>query len=163
MQHEEPRPVPILTDPSTIGIEPDTHIPIIADAEPRPPGIDRTQLSLLHLAWPLLIENVIRVAITSADVIMLRYYSEEAVAATGLITQFVFFINLLYLMVASGASILISQNLGAHNAAAAGRVAMGSIVLSAAFSVLLSAALCLGAESIVAFYTLDPLVHRYAM
>jgi putative MATE family efflux protein len=124
---------------------------------------DRVNLPLMRLAWPIMIENIIRVAITFADVFMLSYYSEEAVAATGVITQLVFFINLLYLMVASGASILISQNLGAHSAVAAGRVAQGSMVLSAAFSVLLSAALCLGAGSIIGFYKLDARVHAYAI
>jgi putative MATE family efflux protein len=124
---------------------------------------DRVNLPLMHFAWPIMIENIIRVAITSADVFMLSYYSEEAVAATGVITQLVFFINLLYLMVASGASILISQNLGARNAAAAGRVAQGSVMLLGAFSVILSAALCLGAESLIGFYRLDTRVHAYAL
>jgi putative MATE family efflux protein len=124
---------------------------------------DRVNLPLMHFAWPIMIENIIRVAITSADVIMLSYYAEEAVAATGVINQLVFLINLLYLMVASGASILISQNLGARNAAAAGKVAQGSITLLGAFSVILSAALCLGASIAIGFFKLDKSVHNFAM
>jgi putative MATE family efflux protein len=139
----------------------ESDIPI--DAEAGGLSVDRTKLSLMHFAWPILIENVIRVGITSADVFMLSAYAEEAVAATGLINQLVFFINVLYLMVASGASILISQNLGARNTAVAGRVAQGSVVLSAAFSALLSAALCVCASPIVAFYKLDPQVHEFAV
>jgi len=143
------------------GIPTEADIPI--DAEPRYHEADRTKLSLMHFAWPIWIENIIRVAITGADVYMLTYYSEEAVAATGLINQFVFFVVLLYMMVASGASIIISQNLGARDTASAGRVAQGSIVLSVIFSVILSTALCLAAGHIVSFYRLDPLVHKYAM
>jgi len=120
-------------------------------------------LPLMHFAWPIMIENIIRVAMTSADVIMLSYYAEQAVAATGVINQLVFLINLLYLMVASGASILISQNLGARNTAAAGRVAQGSIVLLGVFSVLLSAALCIGASAVIGFFKLEPGVHAFAM
>jgi len=139
----------------------ETDIPI--DAGLKSAGIDRTKLSLMHLAWPIWIENIIRVAITSADVFMLSFYSEEAVAATGLITQITFFVVIMYLMVASGASIIISQNLGARNTAAAGQVAQGSIILAIVFSVILSAIMCLTAEKIVGFYRLDPQVHRYAM
>ncbi|MCL2220227.1 MAG: MATE family efflux transporter, partial [Chitinispirillia bacterium] len=114
------------------GIPTEADIPI--GAEPKFHDVDRTKLSLMHFAWPIWIENIIRVAITGADVFMLSYYSEEAVAATGLINQFVFFVVLLYMMVASGASIIISQNLGARDTASAGRVAQGSIVLSVIFS-----------------------------
>jgi putative MATE family efflux protein len=142
----------------------EADIPLDADASMGGGAdIDRVKLPLMHFAWPIMIENLIRVAITSADVFMLSYYSEEAVAATGVINLLVFFINLLYLMVASGASILISQNLGARNAAAAGRVAQGSIVLLGVFSVLLSATLCFCAEPVIGFYKLEPRVHIFAV
>jgi putative MATE family efflux protein len=58
---------------------------------------------------------------------------------------------------------LISQNLGARNEAEAGRVAQGSVVLLAVFSIILSVVLCLTAGQIVAFYRLDAQVHEYAM
>jgi putative MATE family efflux protein len=109
-----------------------------------------------------LIENILRISVISADVFMLSYYSEEAVASVGLIVQLVFFITLLYLMVASGASILIAQNLGAGDTKTAGHVAQGGIVLSIIFSILLSVVMCLSADSIVGFYRLDPRVHAYA-
>jgi len=141
----------------------EADIPIDAELRLRAVSANRTALPLMHFAWPILIENIIRVGMTSVDVFMLSSYATEAVAATGLINQFVFFINLLYLMVASGASILISQNLGAGRAAEAGRVAQGSVVLAAVFAVLLSAALCLAASNIVGAYSLDPLVHEYAV
>ncbi|MDR0307017.1 MAG: MATE family efflux transporter [Chitinispirillales bacterium] len=135
-------------------------------APPAAPGFDRidyTRLPLLHFAWPILVENILRVVLSSADVFMLSYYSEEAVAAVGLIFQLVFLMNLLYLMVTSGASILISQYLGSRNSVAASRAAQGSIVLSIIFSVLLSAVMCLCAKYIVGFYKLDPNVHKFAM
>ena len=73
----------------------------------------RVEIGLLALSWPILIENLIRISLNSADVFMLSWYSEKAVAAVGLINQFIFFLQLLYLMVASGSGILISQNIGA--------------------------------------------------
>jgi len=137
--------------------------PAVSAAVGADANIDRVNLPLMHFAWPIMIENIIRVAITSADVIMLSYYAEEAVAATGVINQLVFLINLLYLMVASGASILISQNLGAGNAAAAGRVAQGSVMLLGVFSVILSAGLCICADPVIGFFKLDRNVHAFAM
>lgn len=123
---------------------------------------DKTKINLFYLAWPILIENLIRVAITSADVYMLTFYDEAAVAATGLVTHFVFFINLIYLMVSSGASILISQSLGARDAITAGRSSQGCIVLSALFAVVLSATMCGAANASISFFMLEPQVHKYA-
>jgi len=143
----------------SLEIKPTVTAEVNADTQ----NIDRVNLPLMHFAWPIMIENIIRVAITSADVVMLSYYAEEAVAATGVINQLVFLINLLYLMVASGASILISQNLGAGNAAAAGRVAQGSIMLLGVFSILLSASLCICADPVIGFFKLDRNVHAFAM
>jgi putative MATE family efflux protein len=93
---------------------------------------------------------------------MLSFYSEKAVAAVGLVNQFVFFMQLLYLMVAVGASILISQNLGARQQKEAGRVALGSIALGCAFAVVLSIGMSLSVNRIIGFYHLDPMVHRFA-
>ncbi len=75
--------------------------------------IDHTKISIVKLTLPILIENVLRISLSSVDVLMLSYYSEKSVAAVGLINQFIFFLQILYMMVAVGASILISQNLGA--------------------------------------------------
>jgi putative MATE family efflux protein len=143
-----------------VGIPVESDIPI--DIETKKFGVERTKLPLIHFAWPILIEQILRVTIISADVFMLSYYSEEAVASVGLIVQLVFFINLLYTMVASGSSILISQNLGAGDTKTAGRIAQGSIVLAIIFSVVLSTVMCLSADRIVGFYQLDSRVHAYA-
>ena len=112
------------------------------DAEATPP-IDRTKIRLLHLTWPIFVENVLRISLASVDVFMLSFYSEKAVAAVGLINQFVFFMQLLYLMVAVGASILISQNLGARREKEAGQIALGSISLGIMFAALLSVTMAL--------------------
>jgi putative MATE family efflux protein len=93
---------------------------------------------------------------------MLSFYSVKAVAAVGLINQFAFFMQLLYLMVAVGSSILISQNLGARMPKEAGRIALGSLALGFAFSLLLSLIMCCFASGILSCYKLDAQVCRYA-
>ena len=123
---------------------------------------DHTQISLLKLTWPIFIENILRVSLSSVDVFMLSFYSEKAVAAVGLTSQIVFFIQLLYLMVAIGSSILISQYLGARREKEAGQIALGSLTLGLVFSIVLSTGICISANRILLLYRLDPVVHKYA-
>jgi putative MATE family efflux protein len=122
----------------------------------------RHELSLFKLTWPIWIENMLRVALSSADVFMLSFYSEKAVAAVGLINQFVFFIQILFLMIAFGSSILISQHLGARKKDEAATFALGSISLCVVFAIILTTIVCSQAGSILHFYTLEADVYRYA-
>ena len=101
-----------------------------------PPTItDRTQIPLVQLAWPIFVENLLRTSLMSVDTFMLSRYSQKAVAAMSLVNQFAFFIQLLYMMMAIGASILISQNLGAGNRRQAGLLGVGSLALVVGLSV----------------------------
>ncbi|MBN1601914.1 MAG: MATE family efflux transporter [Chitinispirillaceae bacterium] len=120
------------------------------------------ELSIFKLTWPIWIENMLRVALSSADVFMLSFYSEKAVAAVGLINQFVFFIQILFLMIVFGSSILISQHLGARKKEEAAVFALGSISLCVIFAIVLTAVVCSQAGNILHFYTLEADVHRYA-
>lgn len=123
----------------------------------------RVSLSLFKLSWPILVENVIRVAINSVDVFMLSWYSEKAVAAVGLINQFIFFLMLLYLMISSGAGILISQNIGAKRLKDAGVIGVASLLLSLIFAAILSVLMFFCANPVLNLYKLDPDVHKYAL
>jgi putative MATE family efflux protein len=120
------------------------------------------EIGLLALSWPIMVENLIRISLSSADVFMLSGYSEKAVAAVGLINQFIFFLQLLYLMVASGSGILISQNIGAGKDKEAGLVGLASLQLSFLFAGVLSVWMSLSADTILNFYKLDVEVHRFA-
>ena len=116
----------------------------------------RSRLPLVQLAWPLLVENLLRTSLMSADTMMLGHYSEKAVAAMSLVNQFGFFIQLLYMLVSTGASILIAQNLGAGRRREAGLIGVASLVLILALSVVVSAAFGLGAGPLVSLYSLEP-------
>jgi len=94
---------------------------------------------------------------------MLSFYSEKAVAAVGLINQYVFFIQLMYLMVALGASILLAQYLGSGDKETAHKTAVASFALGTIFAVVLSLTLALGAPGLMSLYGLEPAVHDYAL
>lgn len=119
--------------------------------------------TLRQVAGPLWIENLLRTTLTTVDVFMLSFYSENAVAAVGLINQFVFFLQLMYLMVASGASILLAQYIGAGDQETTHKTTLGSMVLGVVFALGLSLLLAVGAPYLVGFYSLEPQVHDYAV
>lgn len=123
--------------------------------------IDHARIPVLQLVWPLFVENILRTSLMSIDTLMLSRYSENAVAAMSLVNQFAFFILLIYTMVSLGASILISQNLGAGKRREAGLVGVGSVVLMIALSTVLSAIMFGTAGPIVALYDLEPEVALY--
>ena len=122
---------------------------------------DRTQISLVRLAWPIFVENLLRTSLMSVDTFMLSRYSESAVAAMSIVNNMAFFIQLLYMMAAIGASILISQNLGAGNRRQAGLVGVGSLSLILAVSVVVSGAVAVLARPVLDLYRLDPDVALY--
>ena len=121
------------------------------------------QRSLRQVAGPLWVENMLRTSLTTVDVFMLSFYSEKAVAAVGLVNQFVFFIQLMYLMVSSGASILMAQYLGAGEREQAQKTALGSVVLGVAFALVLSLAVALGARGLIGLYGVEPEVGLFAV
>lgn len=124
--------------------------------------MDSARRSLIQLAWPLLVENILRTSLMSIDTLMLSHYSSEAVAAMSVATQFAFVIQLLYTMVSIGSSVLITQHLGAGQRAKAGLYGVGSLTLIAVVALALSAVVAVGGTFAVGAYHLDPPVARYA-
>jgi putative MATE family efflux protein len=123
---------------------------------------DRAEISLLHLAWPIFVENILRTSLMSVDTFMLSRYSAKAVAAMSLVNQFSFFMQLLYMTVSTGASILIAQHLGAGRRREAGLVGVASLALVLGFSVVVSASFAVGAGPLIGLYGLEPEVARNA-
>ncbi len=119
-------------------------------------------MPLARLAIPMFLEGILRTTLTSADIFILSFYSQSAVAAVGLVNNFSFFIMILYMVITTGSSVLISQCLGAGREKEAGEAALASFLMASVFSVLLSLAVLLGAHGILAVYRLEPDVLEYA-
>jgi putative MATE family efflux protein len=124
--------------------------------------LEHARRPLIQLAWPLLVENILRTSLMSIDTLMLSHYSSEAVAAMSVATQFAFVIQLLYTMVSIGSSVLITQHLGAGQRAKAGLYGVGSLTLMVGFALALSLVVAIGGTLVVHLYDLDPPVARYA-
>jgi len=67
---------------------------------------------VFFLVLPIALQNLINTAVSSADVIMLNYVGQEALAAVSLATQVTFVLNLFYFGISSGSAVLTAQYWG---------------------------------------------------
>ncbi len=104
---------------------------------------------MASLFFPLFIEMILINMIGTVNTIFLSHSSETAVAAVGASSQLIGMIQTFYGVVSSGASIVISQNLGAGNNKKATDAALISIAFSAVLSVFLGTVLSIFAGSIL--------------
>jgi len=74
---------------------------------------NKLQLGLYALAWPIFIEQLLRLLMNYVSVFMLGHYSDEAVAATGVASQILTLSVIFYGFLTVGVQILIAQLLGA--------------------------------------------------
>ncbi len=68
--------------------------------------------NMFHLALPIVFQNLITTAVSSADVIMLGWISQTALSACSLASQIMFILNLVYSGIASGIGMLAAQYWG---------------------------------------------------
>lgn len=111
---------------------------------------------VLSLVLPIALQNLINTAVNSADVVMLNYVSQEALAAVSQATQISFILSSLYYGLSSGASVLIAQYWGKKDYRTIERI-MG-IVFRVSMTVSLAvglAAICVP-ELLMKIYTGDP-------
>jgi putative MATE family efflux protein len=124
---------------------------------------DLSRAPLASLVLPFFVENIVRTSLMAVDQLMLYAYTEKAAAAMSTVNQFAFFIQLLYMMVAVGSSILIAQNLGAGRREEAGITSLAGLSMIAVFAVLVSLVVALSAPMVLGMFTLEDEVRAYAV
>lgn len=120
------------------------------------------RMSIVTLAWPILVEILLRTALGTSDVFMLSGYSDKAVSAVGVITQLTFFLIIVSTFVSSGTGILIAQYNGADREKDSVDVGVASVVLSVIVGIFLSVIAVLGAIFFLPYYGLEAQVEEYA-
>jgi len=75
--------------------------------------INRGSLTMMQLALPIVAETFFRTLVSSVDTFMLSSYSGNAVAGVGLVSQWVFFIQVLFNVICIGSGIVLAQYIGA--------------------------------------------------
>lgn len=101
------------------------------------PNFNRT---MARLAIPIVLQNLVTTAVSSADVIMLGFISQDALAAGSLASQIMFILNLVYAGISSGTVMLAAQYWGRQDTQTIEQI-MGigmrlSILVSTAFFIL---------------------------
>ncbi|MBH0161260.1 MULTISPECIES: MATE family efflux transporter [Fictibacillus] len=104
-------------------------------------GNKAAKLSLFAITWPIFIEIMLHMLMGNADTLMLSQYSDHSVAAVGLTNQLLSIVIVMFGFVATGASVVIAQAIGAKLERTAAEVAVVAILGNLLFGVLLSAAL----------------------
>ncbi len=125
-------------------------------------GVSRAALPLATLAIPIVFESFFRTLVSSIDAIMLSSYSQESVAGVGLVTQYIFFIQILFNVICIGTSIVLAQYLGARREEDCRAVTQGSIVMISCAGLAIALAVGFGAGPLLSFYRIEEGVRTFA-
>lgn len=125
---------------------------------------NRGALSMLKLTFPIAMELFFRILVSSADTFMLSSYSNAAVAAVGLVSQYVFFLNLIFAVIGTGCSIVLAQYIGAGKSKEElNHIAQASAIMVSIISLVLTFAVIFGTRPLLNCYELEDSVREYAV
>ncbi|CAM3941155.1 MATE family efflux transporter [Cohnella lubricantis] len=88
------------------------------------------ELRLFKLTWPILLENLLFMLMSTADTLMLSGVSDKAVSAVGVAGQFVFIAIILIGVINNGADVVISQYLGSGRRFEASKIAALTVTMN---------------------------------
>ena len=108
------------------------------------------------LVVPIFIETLLIMMLGAIDTIMLSQYSDNSVAAVGVVNQLVMFAFLIFEVINIGTSVLCSQYLGARLEKKMVQVVGVSLLLNLVFGLLVSAILHFGAGALLQMMGLRP-------
>lgn len=123
---------------------------------------DLTQLTLFALVWPIFIESLLRILFGNVDTFMLSAYSDNAVAGVGAANQYISIIILLFQVVCSGSTIIISQYLGAQNKKRASEVALVSMAFNMILGLLMSVVMFSFSGSLLKLMNFEQEIYNYS-
>lgn len=111
---------------------------------------------LTKLVIPIFIETLLIMMLGAVDTVMLSQYSDESVAAVGVVNQIVMFAFLIFEVINIGTSVLCSQYLGAGMRNKMVQVVGVSLLLNLVVGLVVSAILHYGATTLLGWMGLRP-------
>ena len=118
---------------------------------------------LAKLAAPIFIETLLIMMLGAVDTVMLSQYSDNSVAAVGVVNQLIMFAFLIFEVINIGTSVLCSQYLGARMHKNMVQVVGVSLILNLVFGLFVSAILHYGATSLLSMMGLRPELMEYGV
>lgn len=123
----------------------------------------RGALPMHKLCLPLVLEQLFRILVASADTVMLSSYSAVAVAGVGLMGQYIFFLNILFGIIATGTTIVLAQFIGAEKSPEElNSISCASTIMITIVAVILTTVVFLGTGPLLSCYTLEDKVREAA-
>lgn len=119
--------------------------------------------NLARLAVPIFIETLLIMMLGAVDTVMLSQYSDNSVAAVGVVNQLIMFAFLIFEVINIGTSVLCSQYLGAKMPKNMVQVVGVSLILNLVFGLLVSAILHYGAAFLLGMMGLRPELMEYGV
>ena len=118
---------------------------------------------LTKLVIPIFIETLLIMMLGAVDTVMLSQYSDESVAAVGVVNQIVMFAFLIFEVINIGTSVLCSQYLGAGMRNKMVQVVGVSLLLNLVVGLVVSAILHYGAATLLGWMGLRPELLKYGI
>ena len=116
----------------------------------------------MGVAWPLFVEQLLRILILNVDTFMVSHVSDGAVAAIGVATQVLVLSIILFNFIGIGSSVVITHHLGAGDRAGADRIAAAAIGVNSWIGILVSLGVAGLAPLILRAQQLPPELFAYA-
>ena len=124
---------------------------------------NRGALPMLKLTFPIAMEQFFRILVSSVDTMMLSSYSNEAVAAVGMTSQYAFFLNLIFSVICTGCTIVLAQYIGANkDKKELNQIAQSCTVMITGVSILIMLLVFFGTGPLLSCYQLEDSVRHYA-
>ena len=119
--------------------------------------------SLMALAWPIFIEQLLHMSTGVIDTFMVSHISDDAVAALGSAHQVIILFVVLFGIVGIGASVVMTHHLGGGDRAGADRIAATAIGVNTWFGLLASLLVYFLAQPLLTLIQLSPPLQAYAL
>ncbi|MFT3781996.1 MAG: MATE family efflux transporter [Nibricoccus sp.] len=126
------------------------------------PASNSSQPTLLAIAWPIFIEQTLRILIGTVDTFMVSHVSDDAVAALGVANQFVVLALICFNFIGIGASVIITHHVGAGDAGGAKKIVMTALSVNFWIGLICSAIAYVFAEPLLRLMQLPPELMVYA-
>lgn len=126
------------------------------------PSPTTRKLTLAALAWPIFIEQGLRILIGTVDTVMVSHISDGAVAALGVAHQVVIVALIVFNFIGIGSSVVITHHIGAGDRRGADRIARGAIGVNSWVGLVVSVAVAAGAEPLLRAMQLPESLLPYA-
>ncbi|WP_040206068.1 MATE family efflux transporter [Neobacillus jeddahensis] len=119
--------------------------------------------SLFSISWPLFIELALHMGIGIIATFMLSHFSDEAAAGVGVANQLLNIFILVFTVTSIGATVLISQNLGAGRLSKAHQLSRSVFGLNVWFGIVVSLIVFFFGEQMLLLFDIKGKVFNYGL